>query len=214
MNNRNGLAKCVGCLVLAGAMALAASGCMSNGTTGETSMSPKSTASSAASIVVSASQDHVVTFPSLYFDLTGTSKDPEKTLKEAGYTDVESADDGSWTATVRGEDYDALVNDVYELVKDFIGQVVGDKDYPNATAVDYDEQLATVTVSFSTADISPQEELLPKMIGNAVCMYQQIAGLPVGCDVILVGPDGTAIMETAFPQQSSSSSSGSSSEQG
>lgn len=211
MNNRNGLAKCTGCLVIAGMIALVTSGCMSNGA-GETTMSPKSTASSAASVVVATSQDHTVTFPALYFDLTNTAKDPEKTLREAGYTDITSSDDGSWTATVPSEDYDPLVNDVYELVKDFIGKIADDEEYPNATAVDYDEQLATVTVSFSTSDISPQEELLPKMVGNAVCMYQQIAGLPVGCDVILVGPDGTAIEESVFPQQSSSNS-GSSSEQ-
>ena len=33
-------------------------------------------------------------------------------------------------------------------------------------------------------------------------MYQQIAGLPVGCDVILVGSDGSELSETMFPVES------------
>lgn len=186
-------------LAAVGLLVLAVAGCASTGTGGTTNPIDAVTSAATGS---SSSASHKVTFPALYFELSGTASDPEQALEDAGYEDVQAADDGSYTATVSAEDYESLVSGTQELVTNLIEAIPGDRRYPDATAVDSDEQFATVTVSFSTADLTPEESLVSSYIGNAVCMYQTVAGLPVGCDVILVGPDGDELAETVYPQAS------------
>lgn len=188
-------------LVAVGLLMLAVAGCASAGTSG--SSSPIDAVTSAATGTSSSS--HKVTFPALYFDLSGTSADPEQALEDAGYSDIQAADDGSYTATVPADAYESLVSATKDMVSGLIEGIPQDRRYPDAVAVDSDEQFATVTVTFSTSELTPEESLVSSYIGNAVCMYQTVASLPVGCDVILVGPDGAELAETDYPQAASSS---------
>ena len=88
---------------------------------------------------------------------------------------------------------------VYADAKAAIDDVASSGLHPHVTAVDYDEQFATVTVTLDTTNLSAVETLLPFAPGEIACGYQQVAGLPVQCDVILVGPDGSNLLETQFP---------------
>ena len=141
-----------------------------------------------------------VTIPDTYFRLKEIVN-PQSYLEAQGYEDVTANDDGSHSATMPADDYEELVREAYDLAVSTIKGIENDERYPDAVSVDYDEQFATVTVLFSTMFYSVEEALVAYAPGEAACMYQQIAGLPVGCDVIIVGPDGSELSEDVFPKQ-------------
>ena len=97
------------------------------------------------------------------------------------------------------EAHAALVEDVYASTKAAIDALVGSEKYPNVAAVDYDEQFATVTVLFTGTAVTAEEAVVSHVPGEAAVLYQTVAGLPVGCDVILVGADGSELASTMFP---------------
>ena len=191
-----GICRGLGCLAVVCAAAFGISGC--NG-----AASPETTASpSVSSIVASADQNKTVTFPSLYFEQIGETDDSAAYLEDAGYTDVTEGEDGSYTATMTADEYSRLVEDAYATATSIINGIPDDPAYPDAVAVDYDEPFATVTVTFDTDVAAAEDALAAYAAGEAATVYQQIAGLPIGCDVILVGSDGSELSETMFPVES------------
>ena len=143
-------------------------------------------------------QTKQVTFPASYFVSLGATN-PGACLAGLGYTGIVEHEDGSYTATVPVEAYAELVETVYQTTKNTIDALVGSEKYPNVAAVDYDEQFATVTVLFTGTEVSAEEALVAHVPGEAAVLYQTVAGLPVGCDVILVGADGSELASTMFP---------------
>lgn len=148
--------------------------------------------------------DKAVVFPAAFFELKDVH-DPLAFLEARGYADVAAGENGAYTATVPADAYAGLVEEAYQMATAAIDALPGDADHPNVVAVDYDKQFATVTVSFSVGELSAQDTLVSYIPGVAACMYQQVAGLPVGCDVILVGPDGSELANTMFPVKASAS---------
>jgi len=146
-----------------------------------------------------AEQTKQVKFPAGYFALFGVTN-PEACIAGLGGTNISAQEDGSYVATMPLTAHAAVVEDVYELVKATVDGIAGSEKYPNVTAVDYDEQFATVTVLFSGTSVSAEETVVSYVPGEAAVVYQTVAGLPVGCDVILVGADGSELMSTLFPQ--------------
>ena len=158
------------------------------------------TAGDQAPVVIAPTADQTVTVPAVFFDGTWES-DPMAVLDEFGAADVTANDDGSYTATFTAEGYQSFVDRVYEDARAAIDALASSGLHPHVTAVDYDEQFATVTVTLDTTSLSAVETLLPYIPGEIASGYQQIAGLPVQCDVILVGPDGSNLLETMFPNE-------------
>ena len=69
------------------------------------------------------------------------------------------------------------------------------------TAVDYDEQFATVTVTLDTTNLSAVETLLPFAPTGEYRLRLPAGGRP-SCPmrrVYLVGPDGSNLLETLSP---------------
>ncbi len=151
-----------------------------------------------APVITTPSTDKTITVPTVFFEGAWES-DPMVVLKDSGATDITKEDDGSYTVTFTADDYTAFVDRVYADAKAAIDNLASSGLHPHVTAVDYDEQFATVTVSLDTTSLSAVETLLPFIPGEIACGYQEVAGLPVQCDVILVGPDGSNLLETLFP---------------
>lgn len=191
-----GVGRGLGCLAVVCAAALGVAGC--NGT----AVPDASVTLSAPSIAASADQEKTVTFPSLYFEQIGEAADPAAYLEGAGYADVAENEDGSFTTTMSADEYDRLVEDAYATATSIIDGMPDDPAHPGVVAVDYDEPFATVTVTFATDALTAEDALASYTAGEAATVYQQIAGLPVGCDVILVGSDGSELSETMFPVES------------
>ena len=154
--------------------------------------------STTAAITPSEGSDVNVTIPAVFFEGLW-EPDPQAILDDYHCTDVEQNDDGSYTVCLTRQNYDALVERAYIDAQNAIDNLVGSAHHPHVTAVDYDEQFGTVTVTLDTQDITEVEGALPSIPGGIACGYQLRAGLPVNCDVILVGPDGTNLLETQFP---------------
>lgn len=150
------------------------------------------------SATTGAESQRTVVFPPLYFEQTD-SDDPVSYLEGRGYENVVANDDGSYAATMTSDEFAALVKETRAAVAAIIDALPADEDYPHVVAVDYDEQFATVTVSFDSDKMTAEDALVAYVPGEAAVIYQQIAGLPVGCDVILVGSDGSELADTAFP---------------
>lgn len=164
--------------------------------------SPVSSSSSAPSTTaaITASGDSTVslTVPAVFFEGVW-EEDPRAVLDDYHCLDIVQNDDGSYTVSLTQENYGALVERVYDDAKGALLGLASSQDHPHVTAVDFDEQFATVTVTLDTQDLSVVEPGLPYIPGGIACGYQLIAGLPVSCDVILVGPDGTSLLEEQFP---------------
>lgn len=180
------------------AVSLACVGCVEQ--PGNPVVSPAEQEHAAAPAVIAPAVDQTVTVPVVFFESAWES-DPESVLDEFGATDVAQGDDGTYTATFTEQDYQAFIDRVYQDAKDAIDDLADSSVHPHVTAVDYDEQFATVTVTLDTTSLSAVETLLPYIPGEIACGYQQVAGLPVQCDVILVGPDGSNLLETVFPNE-------------
>ncbi len=159
---------------------------------------PSSGETTHAPVIAAPTSDKTITVPAVFFGGVWES-DPMAVLKDYGATDISKQDDGGCTATFSADDYAAFVERVYGDAKDAIDGLAASGLHPHVTAVDYDEQFATVTVTLDTTSLSAVETLLPFIPGEIACGYQEVAGLPVQCDVILVGPDGSNLLETLFP---------------
>ena len=143
-------------------------------------------------------QTRQVTFPASCFAVLGATN-PGACLAGLGCTGIVEHEDGSYTAIMPVEAHAALVETVYQMAKEAIDGLVGSEKYPNVAAVDYDEQFATVTVLFTGTEVTAEEALVAHVPGEMAVLYQTVAGLPVGCDVILVGADGSELASTVFP---------------
>ena len=148
---------------------------------------------------VEADGSRQVSFPSALF----TDMDEGEVASELegwGCAEVSlSEDGGSYTATIDGEDYDQVVERARTKAQAAIDELGSSSAYPTVTAVDYDEQFSTVTITLEGTAASPDDTLLPYAPGVSSCIYQEIAGLPVSCTVILVGADGSELGTTVFP---------------
>ena len=151
-----------------------------------------------APVIAAPAEKQTVSVPQVFFEGAWES-DPMTVLQDFGGADITKEDDGSYTVTFSADGYAGFVERVYADAKAAIDDVASSGLHPHVTAVDYDEQFATVTVTLDTTNLSAVETLLPFAPGEIACGYQQVAGLPVQCDVILVGPDGSNLLETLFP---------------
>lgn len=158
--------------------------------------------STTAALTAAGGDDVMVTIPVVFFEGTW-EEDPQGILDDYHCSDVEENEDGTYTVTLSRQNYDALIERAYIDAKTAIDALVHNDDHPHVTAVDYDEQFGTVTVTLDTSDLSVVEGALPYIPGGIACGYQLMAGLPVRCDVILVGPDGADLLDTQFPASSS-----------
>lgn len=180
------------------AASLACAGCVEQ--PGSPAATPDEQEHAAAPAVIAPAVDQAVTVPAVFFESAWESN-PESVLDEFGATDIVKNDDGSYAVVFAERDYQAFVDRVYQDARNAIDDLVENGEHPHVTAVDYDEQFATVTVTLDTTSLSAAETLLPYIPGEIACGYQQVAGLPVQCDVILVGPDGSNLLETVFPNE-------------
>lgn len=189
-------------LLAAAVLGLALTGCGAAPAQDQAPASSAETATSQAVDVPVAPTTKTVTFPATYFQYQGASEqaDVEELLEGLGAFDIVANEDGSYTATMESEVYTSLVETVYDQVIAAIDGLVDDEAYPGVVAVDYDEQFVTVTVTFDDTSIAADDELVARLPGNAANVYQQLAGLPVECTVILVGSDGSELLSTTYTQ--------------
>jgi hypothetical protein len=183
------------------------SGCGTAGRTAATADAGAAAATEQKTALEAASEPaaRTVVFPAAYFEVHGlqSESDQRRALTQLGCTDLVFDDEGNCTATVGDEEYADLVASLYDQTKALVDGLVGSDDYPGVVAVDYDEQFATVTVTFDATAVTAAEALVAQVPGSACTAYQQVAGLPASCCVILVGSDGSELATTVFPETAS-----------
>ena len=184
-------------VVGAASMLAVCAGLLGTGCAGQDEAAP-SDQPTQAPVIAAPAEKQTVSVPQVFFEGAWES-DPMTVLQDFGGADITKEDDGSYTVTFSADGYAGFVERVYADAKAAIDDVASSGLHPHVTAVDYDEQFATVTVTLDTTNLSAVETLLPFAPGEIACGYQQVAGLPVQCDVILVGPDGSNLLETLFP---------------
>ncbi len=144
----------------------------------------------------SASTAQTVTFPVAYF----TEADGHAAQLEAlGCTDVVENADGSCTATVPPDVYNSIVSDLYDKVMDAINTLETDPTYANVGEVVYDEGFSSIQVKLDTDMPGLEDTYALPTVGVPAATYQQVAGLPVGCQVDLVLQDGTVQQSSTYP---------------
>lgn len=183
---------------LALACALSASivaGCSGSGSGGDAAGS----ASDAGSGTPSATADQDVTIPASYFTEAVSADEAVSQLEDAGCTDVTANDDGSYSATMDADSYNKMVSDLHERVLDAIATAQDGTTYPNIASVTYDDGFTAMQVNLNTDTPGLEDTYALAAVGVPAATYQQVAGLPVGCDVSLVLEDGTVQQTRSFP---------------
>lgn len=146
-----------------------------------------------------------VTIPVDFFEILGISEHGrEKFLENMGATDITAQDDGSYVVNLSSADFDAFASHAYQAIQDKIKSSTTDGTYTDVVSVDYDETFATVVVVLSSKAIPDQDAGLAASLGNAANIYQQIANLPVDCDVIVMNSDGEQLFESSYPETGTS----------
>lgn len=145
-------------------------------------------------------QTPTVTFPRGYFQDTETTEDAIAQLDDLGCTDIVANEDGSYSASLSKDKYSALVKSEYDKAQETIESLQDASLFPDITEVSYDDNLTTVKIVLKTDSMGSADTGAPAEAGDAAIIYQTIAGLPVGCDVVVVGSSGQTLSETPFPQ--------------
>ena len=145
---------------------------------------------------------HTVTFPASYFTQEEQEGGVVELLESRGCTDVSDNGDGTFTATVEDEDvYEGIVAGAYEAAVAEIEGLVGESGHVAVESVDYDEQLAVVAVLLDADTLAAEDVLMGSGAGSLACIYQQVAGLPVGCTVYLLDSSGAELSSLTFPSE-------------
>ena len=143
-----------------------------------------------------ATSAQTVTFPNTYFP---DSQDHTADLEALGCTDVVANGDGSYTASASADVYNQIVSDLYDQVIAAAQTLEDDPTYPNVESVVYDEGFTSIQVQLNTDMPGIEDTYALPMVGVPAVTYQQVAGLPVGCEVQLVLQDGTVQQASTFP---------------
>ncbi len=145
-----------------------------------------------------------VTIPVDFFEILGiTESAREDFLGSLGCTDIEANDDGSYVVKLTGDDYTDFATHAYQAIQEKINSSTSDGTYTGVKSVDYDETFATVVVVLSGKELPQRDVALASNLGHAANVYQQIANLPVSCDVIVMNSEGEQLSETTFSQATS-----------
>lgn len=145
-----------------------------------------------------------VTIPVDFFEVLGIGESArEDFLGSLGCTDIEANDDGSYVVNLTGDDYTDFATHAYQAIQEKINSSTSDGTYTGVKSVDYDETFATVVVVLSGKELPQRDIALASNLGHAANVYQQIANLPVSCDVIVMNSEGEQLSETTFPESSS-----------
>lgn len=139
-----------------------------------------------------------VTFPAALFK-DESSEDVQSSLQEKGCTDIIANDDGSYTATMPIDAYNSFVDSWHQNVVDALDGMPNSEDWPTITAIDYDDQFSSVTLTISSSEIGLKEAFAPLQVGVIACMYQQFAGQPVSCVVSIVDQSGAELGSATYP---------------
>ncbi|MCI1666390.1 MAG: hypothetical protein LKI25_08560 [Atopobiaceae bacterium] len=139
-----------------------------------------------------------VTFPKIYFQNEDADKVTSE-LENAGCTDITANEDGSYTVTMSIDRYNQLVDTTHDKVAEQIDAMPGSESYPNVTSITYDDQYANITMNLSVTTLGYQDMFDAYGPGLVACMYQQIAGQPVACNVTLLDPDGNSLGSVTLP---------------
>lgn len=141
-----------------------------------------------------------ITFPKIYFGNSSTD-DAVSSLQNGGCTDVKANDDGSITATMPIDKYNELVDKVYDGVKQQLDGMPADSSYNGTiSSVTYDDTMGNITVTLTGEKMGLTTMFVPYVVGTEVCMYQEIAGLPVNCVVKTMSASGSELATTTLPQ--------------
>lgn len=175
------------------ALAMACSGCATQNAGKVTSDQDKYSAVEKATLTT-----RTVTFPAGYFQ-DMTTEEVLSLLSEKGYTDVAANDNGSYSVTMSVSDYNEMVDTMHSNVAQYLDSMVSSGDWPTLSAVEFDDQFSKVKLTTTSTSLGFKEAFAPLAAGITSCMYQQIAGQPVSCNVVIVDEEGIELANTTYP---------------
>jgi hypothetical protein len=182
------------CVFACALMACLACGCATKNSGTTTAQTDDNSAVEQATLTT-----RTVTFPKVYFN-DADQDQATQTLEGLGATDIVANDDGSYTATLPIDKYNALVDTLHEGVAGNFDAMPGSDSWKDVTAVDYADDFSQVTFTLSTSSLGLQDMYLSYAGGIYGCMYQQIAGFPVNTEVVILAADGSQLSDTSYPE--------------
>lgn len=145
-----------------------------------------------------------ITFPSIYFQ-NKTADEVKSSLEGQGCTDIVANEDGSYTATMPLDKYNSLVDTMHTQIKKELDEMPNSDSFPNISKITYDDQFANISVNLSVDQIGLQDVYDGYAAALPSLMYQQIAGQPVKCSVIVIGAGGETLSSSVYPDDMKSS---------
>lgn len=188
----------VASLLACALLACAIAGCSASGASaGSSDESGQHDGSASDAPVATASQS--VTIPASYFADAVSDEEAVSQLEAAGCTDVTANGDGSYSATMDADSYNEMVSDLHDRVLAAIDTAQDGTTYPDIASVTYDDGFTAMQVALNTDTPGLEDTYALAAVGVPAATYQQVAGLPVGCDVSLVLEDGTVQQTRSYP---------------
>lgn len=119
---------------------------------------------------------------------------------QAGNTATDNGD-GTVTYTLKGEEINAILNQIADNISDSIQDILDDNDrYPDITEITYDDNYTTFTISLSDGQMSIYESMLVMSFYTIGNRYQIYNGVPADQAVTTViyinAADNTVISKT------------------
>lgn len=182
-----------GALALCACGLIALGGCATQNSGTTTSATDENSAVEEATIIT-----RTVTFPAVYFQ-DQSEEDIRSTLEKGGTTDIVVNEDGSYTMTMGIDKYNELVDGLHQTTKETLDSIPLSENFPDIASIEYDDGFSSVTMTASVQKLGLSEMFVGLAAGLSANIYQQIAGLPVACSVVVLGPDGTEIQSNFYP---------------
>ncbi len=138
------------------------------------------------------------TVPQAYFGSKdeGASK---RALEEAGGTDVVRDPDGNYTVTMSDASFEAFCQADLDRTRQLLDAIPKSADFPQVSAITYNDDLTEVTLTCTKADMGSQGENAASTVIYAACLHQVIAGHDLACTVQLVDGQGQVLDTYSAP---------------
>lgn len=149
-----------------------------------------------------APKDHTMTFSGWIFENLDEDEFRDG-FEEYNCTDITKNEDGSWSITMPGDEYERYVADLKEGMQKTFDKLVESEDWPNVAAVESNEDYSEVTITLKTDIETLMDMFAPVAVGLSASIYQQACDLPVSCHIVTLGADGTQLNEVTYPSAAS-----------
>ena len=151
-----------------------------------------------SAVVSSNATSRTLSFPKM-FQGDSTAEQLITSLNEKGYKDVQLGDDGEVLATLSIEQYNELIEGLHKASIEALDAMSKSED-SNISSITYDEGFSKVEVHLKSEDMGFESFGALFGLSMAIMPYQQLAGLPVSCDVQFLNKNNEEVGKVNIPK--------------